>query len=162
GLKGVALLTLVPMLLMGVFAFAGPWLQARIGARRAVVAALVLLALGSLLRLFTQNGWQLVRTAALLGLGAAVVQALLPGIVKRQFPRQVGAVMGLYSAMLMGGGALGAQLAPVVAAASGHWQWGLAWMVVPALLAVALALRCLPPDAARPQEGLALAAYLRR
>src|SRR5690606_4931401 len=54
GLKGVALLTLVPMLLMGVFAFAGPWLQARIGARRAVVAALVLLALGSLLRLFTQ------------------------------------------------------------------------------------------------------------
>jgi CP family cyanate transporter-like MFS transporter len=149
GLKGLALLTLVPMLLMGVFAFAGPWLQTRIGARRAIVVALILLAMGSLLRLFTQNGWQLVGTAALLGLGAAVVQALLPGIVKRHFPRHVGAVMGLYSAMLMGGGALGAQVAPLVVAASGNWHLGLAWMAVPAVLAVALAARSLPPPTAR-------------
>jgi cyanate permease len=33
-LKGISLLTLVPMLLMGIFAFAGPFLQFRIGARR--------------------------------------------------------------------------------------------------------------------------------
>ena len=33
-LKGISLLTLVPMFLMGVFAFAGPFLQNRIGARR--------------------------------------------------------------------------------------------------------------------------------
>lgn len=162
GLKGMALLTLVPMLLMGVFAFTGPWLQTRIGARRSVVAALVLLALGSFLRLFTQNGWQLVGTAALLGLGAAVVQALLPGIVKRQFPRHVGVVMGLYSAMLMGGGALGAQVAPLVAAASGNWHLGLAWMAVPAVFAVALASRTLPRDAAERQGERPMAAYLRR
>jgi len=163
GLKGVALLTLVPMLLMGVFAFAGPWLQTRIGARRAIVAALILLAMGSVLRLFTQNGWQLVGTAALLGLGAAVVQALLPGIVKRHFPRHVGAVMGLYSAMLMGGGALGAQVAPLVAAAGGNWHLGLAWMAVPAVFAVALAARCLPRDPTSDrQEPLAVTAYLRR
>ena len=163
GLKGLALLTLVPMLLMGVFAFAGPWLQTRIGARRAIVVALILLAMGSLLRLFTQNGWQLVGTAALLGLGAAVVQALLPGIVKRHFPHHVGAVMGLYSAMLMGGGALGAQVAPLVVAASGNWHLGLAWMAVPAVLAVALAARSLPPDATTDrQEPLAVTAYLRR
>lgn len=162
GLKGMSLLTLVPMLLMGAFAFAGPWLQTRMGARRSVVAALALLALGSFLRLFTQNGWQLVGTAALLGLGAAVVQALLPGIVKRQFPRHVGVVMGLYSAMLMGGGALGAQVAPLVAAASGNWHLGLAWMAVPAVFAVALAARSLPRDAADRQAERPMAAYLRR
>ncbi|WP_291121897.1 cyanate transporter [Hydrogenophaga sp.] len=162
GLRGLALLTLVPMLLMGVFAFAGPWLQGRFGARRAVVAALILLAVGSALRLFTHSGWQLVGTAAVLGLGAAVVQALLPGIVKRQFPRHVGVVMGLYSAMLMGGGALGAQVAPLAAAAGGDWHWGLAWMAVPALLAVALAARSLPPDAPDHQNSLAVTAYLRR
>jgi CP family cyanate transporter-like MFS transporter len=35
GLQGMAMLTLVPMLLMGCFAFAGPFLQARVapGAR---------------------------------------------------------------------------------------------------------------------------------
>ncbi|MGB6008118.1 MAG: cyanate transporter [Castellaniella sp.] len=162
-LKGMALLTLVPMLLMGVFAFAGPFLQARVGERRSVVAAVALLVVGSFLRFWTASGWQLVGTAALLGLGAAVVQAVLPGIVKRQFPRHVGVVMGLYSAMLMGGGALGAQAAPWVAAAGGgNWHVGLVWMAVPAALALALAARSLPRDVPVRQGRPAVTGYLRR
>jgi len=106
GLQGMALLTFVPMLLMGCFAFAGPFLQARVGARRAVIVALAVLGLASFLRLFVSTGAQIVATAALLGFGAAIVQAVFPGIVKQQFPRHVGMVMGLYSAMLMGGGAV--------------------------------------------------------
>ena len=143
-LKRMSLLTLVPMLLMGLVAFAGPAVQARLGGRRAVLLALALLAAGSSLRLWASAGWQLIGTAAMLGLGAAVVQAVLPGIIKRQFPRHVGVVMGLYSSMLMAGGALGAQLSPLAAAASGDWRIGLAWMAVPALLALALAARSLP------------------
>lgn len=161
-LKGLSLLTLVPMLLMGVFAFGGPLLQARIGARRAILGALALLVLGSLLRLLTATGWQLVGTAALLGLGVAVVQAVLPGIIKRQFPRQVGIVMGLYSAMLMVGGALGAQLAPLAASAGGDWHLGLAWMALPAALALALAGASLPPDATVLPGRLAVMDYLRK
>lgn len=161
-LKGLSLLTLVPMLLMGVFAFGGPFLQARIGARRSILAALALLVLGSLLRLFTTSGWQIVGTAALLGLGVAVVQAVLPGIIKRQFPQHAGMVMGLYSAMLMTGGALGAQLAPRVADAGGDWHAGLAWMALPAALALALAGYSLPRDAAVQQGQLAVMDYLRR
>lgn len=143
-LQGMALLTLVPMLLMGMVAFAGPALQARFGARPSVIGALILLAAGSGLRLFATSGWQLVGTAALLGLGAAVVQAMLPGVIKRQFPRHVGLVMGLYSAMLMAGGALGAQAAPWMAAFGGEWRAGLAWMALPAGLALALAAVSLP------------------
>lgn len=161
-LKGISLLTLVPMLLMGVFAFAGPVLQARIGGRLSMMAALGLLVVGSFLRLFTTNGWQLVGTAALLGLGAAVVQAVLPGVVKRQLPQHVGVVMGLYSAMLMGGGALGAQVSPWVAAVSGNWHIGLAWMALPAALALALVARYLPRDVPILPARLSLAAYLRR
>lgn len=161
-LQGMALLTLVPMLLMGAVAFAGPFLQARFGARRCVIGALFLLATGSFLRLFTTSGWQLVGTAALLGLGAAVVQAMLPGVIKRQFPRHVGVVMGLYSAMLMAGGALGAQVAPLAAAAGGNWHAGLAWMVLPAALALALAASSLPRDPLTQQNRMALAAWLRR
>ena len=101
GLQGMALLTLVPMLLMGCFAFAGPALQARVGTRRAVIAALAILAVASFLRLFVSSGEQIVATAALLGFGAAIIQAVFPGIVKQQFPHHVGMVMGLYSAMLM-------------------------------------------------------------
>lgn len=161
-LKGLSLLTLVPMLLMGVCAFGGPLLQARIGARRAILGALGLLVLGSSLRLFTATGWQLVGTAALLGLGVAVVQTVLPGIIKQQFPQQVGVVMGLYSAMLMVGGALGAQLAPLAASAGGDWHIGLAWMALPAALALGLAGVSLPRDTAAAPGQPALTDYLRQ
>lgn len=160
-LQGMALLTLVPMLLMGMVAFAGPALQARFGARPSVIGALILLAAGSGLRLFATSGWQLIGTAALLGLGAAVVQAMLPGVIKRQFPHHVGLVMGLYSAMLMAGGALGAQAAPLMAAFGGEWRAGLAWMALPAGLALALAAVSLPRDPAGGRNGLALGIWLR-
>lgn len=162
GTQGIALLTLVPILLMGILAFAGPSLQALIGASRAVIAALAILALASFLRLFVSTGFGMIGTAALLGLGAAAVQAVFPGIVKRQFPRHVSLVMGLYSSMLMGGGAVGAQLAPLIATASGDWHFGLAWMALPALIAALLALACLPRDAVRPQGMNAAADLLKR
>lgn len=161
-LTGISLLTLVPMLLMGMFAFAGPFLQSRVGARRLVIASLAVLVLGSLLRLFATNGWQMVGTAALLGLGVAIIQAVFPGIVKEQFPRHVGVVMGLYSATLMGGGALGAQAAPLIATAGGSWRVGLAWMAVPAALALWLAARYLPRDSIVRQGGASAAAMLQR
>jgi CP family cyanate transporter-like MFS transporter len=162
GLQGIALLTLVPMLLMGVFAFAGPSLQASLGSRRSVLAALAVLALGSLLRLFAATGWEIVGTAALLGLGAATIQAVFPGIIKQEFPGRFGFVMGLYSAMLMMGGALGAQMAPLVAHAAGNWRAGLAWMAVLALVAMVLALRYLPHRDTRNSGGSAARAFLKR
>ncbi len=162
GLKGISLLTLTPMLLMGIFAFAGPALQARVGARRAVIGSLAVLVAGSLLRLLADSGWKMVGTAALLGLGVAIIQAVFPGVVKKQFPRHVGAVMGLYSATLMGGGALGAQLSPLIATAAGDWRVGLAWMAVPAALALLMAAFCLPRDSGGGRGGVRVAALLRR
>jgi CP family cyanate transporter-like MFS transporter len=162
GLQGMAMLTLVPMLLMGCFAFAGPFLQARVGARRAVIVALAVLGLASFLRLFVSTGAQIVATAALLGFGAAIVQAVFPGIVKQQFPRHVGMVMGLYSAMLMGGGAVGAQASPIVADLFGNWRAGLAWMAVPALAAMILAACYLRRDGVGRQGGTSAVSFLRR
>ncbi|MBS0284878.1 MAG: cyanate transporter [Proteobacteria bacterium] len=143
-LQGMSLLTLVPMLLMGLCAFAGPAVQAAIGVRGAMVWALLLLAAGSLLRLWTSDGAGLVGTAALLGLGVAVVQAVFPAVLKHHFPRQLAVATGLYSAMLMGGGALGARLAPAIAGAAGHWHVGLARPALPALAAAVAAMLILP------------------
>jgi MFS transporter, CP family, cyanate transporter len=159
--RGMAWLTLVPMVLMGVCAFAAPMLQRLLGARRAVIAALVLLGCGSALRLFASEGADLIGTAVLCGLGAAIVQAVFPGIIKQQFPERVAVVTGLYSSMLMGGGALGAQASPLVAGWSGSWRIALAWLAIPAALATAVAFRSLPRtesrSAARPQIGALLA-----
>ena len=162
GLQGISLLTLVPMFLMGALAFAGPTLQARVGARRSIIAALAVLAIASLLRLFVSTGWQMVATAVLLGLGAAVIQAMFPGVIKRHFPARVGVVMGLYSAMLMGGGAVGAQLAPLIAATAGNWHTGLAWMALPAMLALWLCACSLPADGRAVNGASKAGAFLRR
>lgn len=161
GLQGVAFLTLLPMLLMGGGAFAGPLLQRMLAPRRLVMLALVLLATGSFLRLFTSGRGLLLGTAVLCGLGAAIVQAVLPGVIKRDFPARVSIVMGLYSAMLMGGGALGAQMTPVLARATGSWRIGLSVLAAPALAALALATRLPRDDAAHAARGT-MAALLRR
>jgi len=146
GLQGMALLTLVPMLLMGVLAFVGPALEGKTGARRAVILALLVICAGCALRMLAGSGWTLILTAAIVGLGVAVVQAVFPGIIKREFARHVSPMMGLYSAMLMGGGALGALASPAVAAATGNWAMGLACFSLLALAATALAVAFLPAD----------------
>ncbi|MFT3975571.1 MAG: cyanate transporter [Sphingomonas bacterium] len=162
-LQVAALLTLVPMGLMGVLAFAGPWVQGAVGDRRAVIGALLVMAAGSFARLFVASGAELIATAAVLGIGVAIVQAVFPAILKRSFPGQLTVVMGLYSATLMGGGAVGAQVSPLIAAAAGGWRAGLGWLVAPALaaaLAVALVLPRGPTQA--PVAAMRVGALLRR
>ena len=75
-----------------------------------------------------------------------IVQAMFPGVVKRVFPGHVAKVMGLYSAMLMSGGALGAKASPIIAGHAGSWHLGLAWLALPAGLAVLLAAVYLPAN----------------
>ena len=139
GYGSLALLTLLPMMLMGVGAFVSPSLQALIGTRRGILIALVVLAAGSLLRLVAPGGIALVMTAALCGAGVAFIQAAFPGIIKAEFPRSIPVVTGLYSAVLMGGGALGARLTPFLVSAGYGWRPALAWLAAPALVALSAA-----------------------
>ena len=139
GYGSLALLTLLPMMLMGVGAFVSPSLQALIGTRRGILIALVVLAAGSLLRLVAPGGIALVITAALCGAGVAFIQAAFPGIIKAEFPRSIPVVTGLYSAVLMGGGALGARLTPFLVSAGYGWRPALAWLAAPALVALSAA-----------------------
>ena len=78
-LRGMAWLTLLPMLLMGLGAWCGPALQQRLGARRVLLGALAVLALGSALRAWAPGGMALIATAGLCGLGVAFVQAVFRG-----------------------------------------------------------------------------------
>lgn len=153
--RGMAWLTLLPMVLIGVGACLAPAMRRWLGERRAVLLALALVGIGSLLRLAWPGGTALIATAALCGLGTAAAQAALPAIVKRQFPGRMAMVMGLYSAALMAGGALGAQLTPWIAGLSGSWHAGLAVWALPAWAGWLLAWRALPRDAAVERAVLA-------
>ncbi|MEP9370729.1 cyanate transporter [Mesorhizobium sp. KR1-2] len=162
GYGGIALLTLLPMLLMGVGAFLSPGIHAIVGTRRGMLAALAVLMLGSLLRLVVQGGLSLILTAALCGVGVAFVQAVFPGIIKARFPTKMSSVTGLYSAMIMGGGALGAQLTPLLSGPSGEWRTALAWLALPAAIALLAAHRTLADTKASAPDRSLTVTLLRR
>jgi CP family cyanate transporter-like MFS transporter len=161
-MQGLSALTLLPILLMGAGAFLGPAIQARLGAKRAAVLALLVLSLGSGLRLGAHSALDMLGSAMLLGVGAAVVQAVFPTIIKREFPRGINLAMGLYAAMMMGGGAFGAQAAPLIAAWSGSWRLALGWLALPAALTALLVALALPREPRKPQgSGQGLWRWLR-
>ncbi|CAB5704927.1 Inner membrane transport protein YeaN [Delftia tsuruhatensis] len=150
GLSTLSWLTLLPMALMGIGAWLAPAALRRLGPCRAVVLSLAVIALGCALRAAGATTPMLLATAALCGAGVALVQGVLPGLIKRQSPTRMAQMMGLYSAALMGGGALGAQLSPLAVQWGLEWRLALALWALPALLAMALAwhaLRALPVPA---------------
>ncbi|MGY3932793.1 cyanate transport protein CynX [Aeromonas encheleia] len=135
GMDNLAWVTLLPLLLIGVGVLFTPTLLRLTSPRRLLAAALLLLALGSALRFDLTSGALLIASAALCGLGSALVQGVLPGLIKGAFARRVPLVMGIFSACMMGGGALGAILSPHLAERL-DWSRVLALWSLPVLLAL--------------------------
>lgn len=135
--REAAMLTVLPMLAMGPMSLAGVALGRRLGERAAMLLGLAAIALACASRGLASAAAPLLGSAALAGLGAGLVQALMPAIIKRAYPVGMGLAMGLYSAALMGGGGLGALGAPWVARQAGDWHAGLAVWALPALGALA-------------------------
>ena len=145
-LRSFSWLTLLPMALMGIGGWLAPTALLRWGARSAICGSLLLIALGCALRLLpagAATGSLLIATAGLCGAGVALVQSIMPGLIKRQSPHNVAPMMGLYSAALMGGGALSAQLSPLAMQWGMDWQAALAIWAIPVLLALPLAWQAL-------------------
>lgn len=162
GFGALSLLTFLPMLLMGLGAFVAPRIQSLIGTRRSMFAALVILAAGSVLRGFVPNGFSLVLTAVLCGAGVAMIQAIMPGLIKAKFPASIAAVTGLYSAMIMGGGALGARLTPWLAGSEHNWRLALAVLAIPAVVALFAAIPILSETASSGSKSGITIKLLRR
>ncbi|WAB91843.1 CynX/NimT family MFS transporter [Pseudomonas citronellolis] len=137
GLSAAAagLLTTLPVLCLGLFAPLAPRLARRLGAERAVLAILLLLAAGIVLRsLFPIAGLFLGSLVA--GASIGIIGVLLPGIVKRDFPHIAGIMTGVYTMALCLGAALAAGASVPLAELFGDaWQPALAAWALPAVLA---------------------------
>ncbi|WP_312434630.1 MFS transporter [Janthinobacterium sp.] len=131
------LLTTVPVFAMGLCALAGAQLQRRLGVVRGVGLGIGIIALACSLRWPLHGSAGLIATAALGGLGIALVQALLPAFIKRHFPERAGQLMGLYTTGIMGGAALAAASASPLGQLLG-WQTLLALWALPAAAALLL------------------------
>ncbi|WP_230379101.1 MULTISPECIES: CynX/NimT family MFS transporter [Pseudomonas] len=136
GYQQAALLTALPVLCMGAVPLLHPWSRRWLSEHAGMLGGLAAIALACLWRLQLQSAWALVASAVLAGLGVAVVQGMMPGLVNRWFPGRLAGAMGLYSAALMSGGGLAAVLGPHLAEYSGQWQLGLGAWAAPAMLAM--------------------------
>ncbi|HEY2223359.1 MFS transporter [Actinomycetospora sp.] len=131
------LLTTLPVLCFGLLApFAGR-LARRIGLETALLAALLVLTAGILVRLVPSLA-ALLAGSLLAGIAIAIGNTLMPVVVKRDFPHRTGVMTGAYSTMISGGGALAAAvMVPVEHATGLGWRPSLAlWAVLVALAVV--------------------------
>ena len=120
------LLTTVPVLCMGLFAPVSQRLAHRIGREATVAVALVLLAVGLVLRLGGDVLPVLLLSTLVPGIGIALCGTVLPGIVKEFFPGRSGAMTGLYLLAMMVGATAASALSVPLAEALGSWQRSLA------------------------------------
>lgn len=132
------LLTAIPTVCIGVGAFLVPRLAARIGAERALTYALALIGLATVARIWAGDVTVLFVTTLLAGVGIAVGQTLLPGLVHRHFPDHRLLITSLYSLGITLGAAIPAAAAAPLRDLTGSWQLALAFWVVFAIAAVAV------------------------
>ncbi len=159
-----AVLTLLPVLCFGLLAVAAPRLAARAGIEPVLLAVAVVVAVGLLVRVL-DGAWLLFAGTAVVGGAIAVGNVLVPPLIKRDFPRRAGLMMGVYTMTVSGSAAAAAGLTVPLGDAIGlGWRGALAIWSVPALFAVAGWLPCIrsrtrPPERprGRPLKRRALA-----
>jgi len=129
------LLTTLPVLCLGLFAPTAPILARRFGAERVVLGILLTLAAGIILRsAFGEVG--LFVGSLIAGASIGIIGVLLPGLIKRDFARQAGAMTGVYTMALCLGAALAAgATVPLSHYFGDRWTIGLGFWILPALAA---------------------------
>jgi CP family cyanate transporter-like MFS transporter len=133
-----SILISLPLVAFAVISPVAPGLARRLGLERALGGGLAVLAAGLVVRSLPGPALLWAGTA-LLGVAIAVLNVVLPALVKRDFPARIGAVTGAYSAVQASFAALAAGLAvPVAAWTSAGWRLPLGMWAGLALIGLAV------------------------
>lgn len=134
--SAAGLLTTLPVLCLGLFAPLAPVLARRFGSERVILGILLTLALGILLR-SALGATGLFLGSLMAGASIGIIGVLLPGIVKRDFPKHAGTLTGVYTMALCLGAAVAAgSTVPLSQHFGDSWAVGLGFWLLPALLAM--------------------------
>lgn len=129
------LLTTLPVMMMGLFALAGPWLLRLLGEVKGVAIGMTLIAAACAVRTYVESSSALIASASVGGVGIAVIQSLMPAFIKRNHPQSAGMLMGLFTTGIMGGAAIAAAIAAPSAGKLG-WNLTLGYAAIPAMIAL--------------------------
>ncbi|MFD0658586.1 CynX/NimT family MFS transporter [Thermocatellispora tengchongensis] len=138
--------TTVMVVCLGVLAPLAPLFAGRIGLDRTLLAGLLILATGVVLR--SSDGVAgLYAGAAVAGCAIAIMNVVMPAVVKQHFPERVGLFTGIYvSGLVVGAAGASGLMVPLERATGQDWRVVAASIAVPAVAAALLWL----PQAVRP------------
>ena len=149
-------LSSLPPMLFAIAAVPGALAIARFGLVRALLAGLLLSAVGSAARGAIGDAISLYFFTIVMSAGIAVMQPALPPLVRAWFPQRIGFATAVYSNGLLVGETLAVALAiPVVLPlVNGSWRLSFVVWSVPVLLTALLVALCGPRGAAARAEDL--------
>lgn len=120
----LGLITAVPLLAWAMVSPLAHELSRRVGLSGAVLLSLLLLTVGTVVRSLSGPSVSLWLGTALIGVALAVVNVLMPAVIKRDFPQRVTMMMAVYTALLGGLGAVASGVAVPISHAGGNEPWG--------------------------------------
>jgi CP family cyanate transporter-like MFS transporter len=139
--SGIAALSNVPVLVLALSSMFGGLLTMRLGARRAVIVGLWVIALSSALRGFGPSTVMLFAMTVVMGVGIATIQPAFPSLARAWFGDRVALGTGIWANGLLCGEAISASLTIpfVLPLVGGSWERSfVAWSVPVVLTALAL------------------------
>ncbi|WP_081833471.1 MFS transporter [Geomicrobium sp. JCM 19055] len=104
---------------------------------RVVLAALSMIAIGTFLRIAPSFTF-LISGTAFIGIGIAIGNVLLPGIIKQHFPHSIGLMTGIYAITMNLAAAVASGIAEPLASRSLNWNGALGVFGLLAVLAAAM------------------------
>jgi CP family cyanate transporter-like MFS transporter len=150
--SGVAgLITTLPVICFAALGSLTPRLSHRFGAHRLLVAALLLMTLGLVLRAVVDSIWAFLLLSLLALSGGAISNVLMPSLVKRHFPGHIGRMTALYTSAMAIGLTASAGLTVPIGRLGDGWRLGLGSWALLSAVAVLPWLATLRRD--RPDPG---------
>lgn len=142
GQAGVGALTTIPVLALALASVAAAFVISRLGARRALAFALIVVAAGSSARGLAAEPFALFAATAVMGLGVATMQPALPTLLTHWCPQRIALGTAVYMNGMLLGEIAGAGLTlPVIMPLVGDdWRLALAVWSAPAVLVALLLL----------------------
>jgi CP family cyanate transporter-like MFS transporter len=132
-----AVLATVPVVCFGVAALASPALRSRLGEERVLLLVLVLLLAGVLVRALAPGApGALFGGTVLAGCAVAVMNVLVPSLVRRRCAAHVGLMMGVYTTAITVGGTAAAAATIPLRDGTGSLPLALGIWAVPVALAI--------------------------
>lgn len=139
--SATGLLNALPLLIFGLASPFAPLLTRKVGLEKALLAALVLITLGCIVRSLMGLSGLWVGTFVI-GLGIAIANVLVVPLVKRDFPSHTARCVGLYAATMALTAAFSSGVAaPLSALSNAGWRLSTGIWVITALLGLVVWLR---------------------